>query len=225
MSSSARLTDADLDRLDALLSASHFENAMTLDAMQGFFCAVASNPGLVMPSAWIPVVLGDAQFASLEEAREVNDLLMRFYNASVRAVASDEGIDLISYPVEEGEEELALWCEGYLEGTQLSQPGWFDMGEEEETVSALLYPFMLLSGRLKEGALEEGGEWPGPEEERRLMDEARESIGVDIAGAYRFWFERRISREPVKREATKVGRNDPCPCGSGKKYKACHGAG
>jgi preprotein translocase subunit SecA len=23
----------------------------------------------------------------------------------------------------------------------------------------------------------------------------------------------------------KVGRNDPCPCGSGKKYKKCHGAG
>jgi preprotein translocase subunit SecA len=29
---------------------------------------------------------------------------------------------------------------------------------------------------------------------------------------------------PVKREAEKVGRNDPCPCGSGKKYKKCHGA-
>jgi preprotein translocase subunit SecA len=28
----------------------------------------------------------------------------------------------------------------------------------------------------------------------------------------------------VKREAPKVGRNDPCPCGSGKKYKNCHGA-
>jgi preprotein translocase subunit SecA len=27
----------------------------------------------------------------------------------------------------------------------------------------------------------------------------------------------------VKREAEKVGRNDPCPCGSGKKYKKCHG--
>ena len=27
----------------------------------------------------------------------------------------------------------------------------------------------------------------------------------------------------VKREAPKVGRNDPCPCGSGKKYKKCHG--
>ena len=29
---------------------------------------------------------------------------------------------------------------------------------------------------------------------------------------------------PVVRDAAKVGRNDPCPCGSGKKYKKCHGA-
>ena len=29
---------------------------------------------------------------------------------------------------------------------------------------------------------------------------------------------------PIRREAPKVGRNDPCPCGSGKKYKKCHGA-
>jgi len=27
----------------------------------------------------------------------------------------------------------------------------------------------------------------------------------------------------VRRETPKVGRNDPCPCGSGKKYKHCHG--
>jgi hypothetical protein len=31
-------------------------------------------------------------------------------------------------------------------------------------------------------------------------------------------------RGPVVREAPKVGRNDPCPCGSGQKYKRCHGA-
>jgi preprotein translocase subunit SecA len=30
---------------------------------------------------------------------------------------------------------------------------------------------------------------------------------------------------PVKREGKKVGRNEPCPCGSGKKYKKCCGAG
>jgi preprotein translocase subunit SecA len=31
------------------------------------------------------------------------------------------------------------------------------------------------------------------------------------------------TREPVKRKNAKVGRNDPCPCGSGKKYKQCCG--
>ena len=29
--------------------------------------------------------------------------------------------------------------------------------------------------------------------------------------------------ETVRRDRPKVGRNDPCPCGSGKKYKKCHG--
>ncbi len=32
------------------------------------------------------------------------------------------------------------------------------------------------------------------------------------------------SKEPVRRDDDKVGRNDPCPCGSGKKFKKCHGA-
>ncbi len=32
-----------------------------------------------------------------------------------------------------------------------------------------------------------------------------------------------LPRGPVMREGDKVGRNDPCPCGSGKKYKQCHG--
>ena len=32
------------------------------------------------------------------------------------------------------------------------------------------------------------------------------------------------SQAPIVREGRKVGRNDPCPCGSGKKYKSCHGA-
>ena len=34
----------------------------------------------------------------------------------------------------------------------------------------------------------------------------------------------RRSRRRCAREQPKVGRNEPCPCGSGKKYKKCHGA-
>jgi uncharacterized protein YecA (UPF0149 family) len=31
--------------------------------------------------------------------------------------------------------------------------------------------------------------------------------------------------EPFRHAQPKVGRNDPCPCGSGKKFKKCHGTG
>ena len=32
-----------------------------------------------------------------------------------------------------------------------------------------------------------------------------------------------VAAPPFVRAGTKVGRNDPCPCGSGRKYKQCHG--
>jgi len=32
-----------------------------------------------------------------------------------------------------------------------------------------------------------------------------------------------VQNDTFKREGKKVGRNEPCPCGSGKKYKHCHG--
>ena len=32
-----------------------------------------------------------------------------------------------------------------------------------------------------------------------------------------------VAKEPIKRTSTKIYPNDPCPCGSGKKYKNCHG--
>jgi preprotein translocase subunit SecA len=33
-----------------------------------------------------------------------------------------------------------------------------------------------------------------------------------------------LPKVTIRRETPKVGRNDPCPCGSGKKFKNCHGA-
>ncbi len=33
----------------------------------------------------------------------------------------------------------------------------------------------------------------------------------------------RAQEAPFVRQMGKIGRNDPCPCGSGKKYKHCHG--
>ena len=42
-------------------------------------------------------------------------------------------------------------------------------------------------------------------------------------GSWYFWDGKQIGPPPVTREAPKIGRNDPCPCGSGKKFKKCCG--
>jgi SEC-C motif-containing protein len=39
-----------------------------------------------------------------------------------------------------------------------------------------------------------------------------------------FYIDGDVRSEPARRTAPAAGRNDPCPCGSGKKYKRCHGA-
>ena len=43
--------------------------------------------------------------------------------------------------------------------------------------------------------------------------------------AHDYWLERRLKPATVRRVEPKVGRNDPCPCGSGKKFKQCCGQG
>jgi preprotein translocase subunit SecA len=56
------------------------------------------------------------------------------------------------------------------------------------------------------------------EAEARLRKASETRSDADIG-------ERRPKQQTVTRRTPKVGRNDPCPCGSGKKYKKCHGNG
>jgi preprotein translocase subunit SecA len=57
------------------------------------------------------------------------------------------------------------------------------------------------------------------EEERETIENhaGDDDYDADAEGATR------TKQKTVKRDRPKVGRNDPCPCGSGKKYKKCHG--
>ena len=55
---------------------------------------------------------------------------------------------------------------------------------------------------------------------QKAMQQAAASAGASRGGQ-----QAQKLRTPVVNSAPKVGRNDPCPCGSGKKFKACHGKG
>lgn len=70
---------------------------------------------------------------------------------------------------------------------------------------------------------EEEGEPPmDPAFEEKILAELRDSLADEVIANRRYWFERSIP-EPVRRPSPKVGRNEPCPCGSGKKFKNCCG--
>jgi uncharacterized protein len=65
-----------------------------------------------------------------------------------------------------------------------------------------------------------------------IADDEREGVihdmldGVqDVYDFFRDARERALAPATVRRDGAKVGRNDPCPCGSGRKFKVCHGAG
>ena len=56
------------------------------------------------------------------------------------------------------------------------------------------------------------------------VDDAVEELVAAVADLADLTRDARYAVDTVRRDAPKVGRNEPCPCGSGKKYKRCHGA-
>ena len=219
-----RLPESDLDRLAELLAApGKEEGPLPLDAIQGLFCAVVSAPQPVLPSRWLPAILGPGhEFASPGDADEAMALLMRFHNATAEELNAGKGFDFILYQTDVGGDELAIWCEGYLMGVELAEPGWDDAADSEE-VGEMLYPFIMLSGRAREFALADGEPWMEEAEEKRLVEELGAALMDTVLDNRAYWFEKAIPGT-MRRDAPKVGRNDPCPCGSGKKFKNCHGA-
>jgi preprotein translocase subunit SecA len=85
----------------------------------------------------------------------------------------------------------------------------------EETCAYLMKGNLVIPG---EGAIQEA------RVEKTDLSKVRTSREEQMAKAAAQGVSRRPAKpETFKRETPKVGRNEPCPCGSGKKYKQCHG--
>lgn len=214
------LSQKELDRLEVLLGSDVFHGeAMPLDALQGFFFAVATAPDLILPSRWLPLALGENPgYATREQAKDVLELVMRFYNECVRA-AKSEDFALLLYRRDDGGDDLQTWCAGYLDGVDLSVPSWHETGDPDE-VDELLFPFVVLADELPDGERRQFR----PAEWQDLVRSCEETIGDAIVEVREYWNLVRNPPQTVRRESPKVGRNDACPCGSGRKFKQCCGA-
>ena len=220
------LTESELDRLEQLLEADVFQgDAMRLDEIQAMLCAVVSAPEPVMPSVWLPEALGKG-LENINDplVAETIELLMRFNNDLAASLLADETISPVLYPLDESCEEYdyAAWADTYVFGAGLAGD-WYELaGKHADDLSELLEPMFLLNGMLKEDVEKSGERWFSPAEEARLLADIQENLPVIVQMLYNFWRNKRTGGS-VKREEPKSGRNDPCPCGSGRKYKQCCG--
>ena len=217
-------SDADLDRLESYLREEHrIDATLPVDAIQGLFTAISSTLSPVPRERWLPEVLGDNHaFESQQDADDVIGLLEAFRADTERQLLEREAFDFILYGPEGDEEDLAAWADGYLIGVELAEPSWESQADAED-LDHILYPFLVLTGEARALAEENGEEWMGDEDEAKMVAEIREGLADHLHDVRDYWFER-AKPQTQRREEPKVGRNDPCPCGSGKKYKHCHGA-
>jgi uncharacterized protein len=103
------------------------------------------------------------------------------------------------------------WCEGYLRGVRLAEHEWRAGGQE---IADLLAPIR---------AFTEETDWQAHAlGDAAKIGQLRESIAPNARAIHAKWLADRSGPQvPSRRDRPNVGRNDPCPCGSGKKYKRC----
>jgi uncharacterized protein len=211
--------EPDIEALDAfLLSDGAPDNGMMLSDLDGFLTGLAVGPELVPPSEWLPVVWGgeDPAFEDAVQAQAILGAIMRRYNEILAQI--DEGLLApIFMETAAGEVLAGDWAEGFMDAVMLRPDAWTRLLKSERDFP-MLAPIMALCWGADGKPLLDL-----PEEALKHYLEAADDLipeaALDIA---EYW--RAARTAPQRRPgARKPGRNDPCPCGSGKKFKKCCG--
>jgi uncharacterized protein len=221
------LTKDELERLDGFLKDCKGGKAMNVEELDGFFAALIAGPEPVMPSEYYPEVFGGempetCEFASLQEANEVLALMMRQWNTIAATLFKGDVHVPLLLEDENGVAHGNDWASGFMRGVHMRHEGWAELVNDDEHGGCLI-PMMMLCHEHDEDPKMR----PSP-----ISPELREEVIVRMAAglvrAYGYFLSQRrahaaTSVSPKPGRSAKIGRNAPCPCGSGKKYKNCCG--
>jgi len=222
------LTDAELDRLGDFLKGCKGGKAMNVERLDGFFAALIAGPETVMPSEYNREVFGGemsevVEFASLDQAQEILNLMMRHWNKIASTLYKGEIHVPLIFEDEKGELHGNDWARGFMRGMHMRHDGWAELVNDEMHCGCLIPMMMLCHEHDEDPAMR-----PKP-----ISPEQREDVLVCMAAgllrAYKYFRSQRETYDDTAfvpehpRRAANIGRNDPCPCGSGKKYKRCCG--
>ena len=183
------LSNAEISHLETLLATPAFKKqAMGLDEIQGFLCAVISGPQHIKPAKWLPAVLGDPDYESAEQETAVKDLLLRFHAEIVADLSAGESLGLVlnltdpSNAAAEGEYDYGAWCQAFLDGVEFSDVPWTEAGDDNE-INEFLFPISLLAGEIDPKALKQ----IKPREMAELLKECREDLPMLAIDIYKYF--------------------------------------
>jgi uncharacterized protein len=227
-----RCWDPDLEVLGEMLDQLEDEEAMNLEELDGFFAALACSPELVMPSEYLPIVIGPnitltEAFPSEDALRLFLELVIHHWNEVMKAFATEDFFIPLLLEDEEGKAYGNSWAIGFMRGVAIREDAWKELLDNEDDFARFI-PILAL--------VHEHDSDPDMRPYKEPMtEERRESLLTGVAAMvtdmYRYFAPHRqraaeVARQrawPIKNTA-KIGRNDPCYCGSGKKYKKCCGS-
>lgn len=224
-----RLSDDEFSELEEMLVSDDVPaDCMNLEMLDGYLAAVIAGPVVQAPADWLAAVWSadadEASFGSASAARSALAMVLRYHNEIAATIAlGEDGWDPFCYSPE-GKDAPPLgdeWIAGFEQGLETWPADWRERLTEDDA-------------EIADGLIERAfAPWASDEEEGDLevrLGWLAESAQA-VRGLYAHWRELGLPAPlPVSVDAPGTsqsggpGRNDPCPCGSGKKYKKCCGA-
>ena len=222
--------DHEIEELDRLLCELPFaDEAMDFYELDGFVAALIVCPEMVMPSEWLPIVWGDEDetgFGSLDQAQATIGAVMAHYNRVAKGLAQNppEYEAILGSDPNSDDTLWEPWINGFEQAMRLRPETWEATleSDDEEVRSAIpmilaLHEIDVGTSSLDDAAVDE-------------LDEIAPDLIPQMVLALNAWAKGEVFERGAPAPATlvplrpKVGRNDPCPCGSGRKFKKCCGA-
>jgi uncharacterized protein len=225
------LSDVDLDTLSGVLKKFGGKNAMNVEQLDGFLTALTCCPISISPREYLPLIWGDEMinedaFAAQPILREVLALVARHKTAICSTLQSGEVFTPLLLPDENGEYRGNDWANGFMRGMNFCKSDWTALLDDEDHGGSLV-PILAL-------AHEHDPDIEMRPYQQPISAERRENLIIGVAAGvmhiYKYfqrpspWDMSLVSESSTyRRTLPKVGRNEPCPCGSGKKFKHCCG--
>lgn len=124
------LSDSELDQLADFLESLPSPEAMNIERLDGFFCALVVAPELVMPSEYWSYVIGGEEdessptFDSMEQAQTIMGLVTRHWNTIVGKLRADEIYPPIMLEDDTGVALGNNWAKGFMDGVSVRASSW-----------------------------------------------------------------------------------------------------